>query len=80
MWTIKEYTCETLPLAFEMQITELSRLSQLIYRLELLARRYKISSKWALYFASSRVAAIHNKSYSRKRKVIYILKTAAQFC
>ena len=42
MWTIKEYTCETLPLAFEMQITELS---QLIYRLELLARRYKISSK-----------------------------------
>ena len=77
MWTIKEYTCETLPLAFEMQITELS---QLIYRLELLARRYKISSKWSLYFASSRVAAIHNKSYSRKRKVIYILKTAAQFC
>ena len=77
MWTIKEYTCETLPLAFEMQITELS---QLIYRLELLARRYKSSSKWSLYFASSRVAAIHNKSYSRKRKVIYILKTAAQFC
>ena len=77
MWTIKEYTCETLPLAFEMQITELS---QLIYRLELLARRYKISSKWSLYFASSRVAAIHNKSYSRKRKVIYILKTAAEFC
>ena len=77
MWTIKEYTCETLPLAFEMQITELS---QLIYRLELLARRYKISSKWSLYFASSRVAAIHNKSYSRKRKVINILKTAAQFC
>ena len=77
MWTIKEYTCETLPLAFEMQITELS---QLIYRLKLLARRYKISSKWSLYFASSRVAAIHNKSYSRKRKVIYILKTAAQFC
>ena len=77
MWTIKEYICETLPLAFEMQITELS---QLIYRLELLARRYKSSSKWSLYFASSRVAAIHNKSYSRKRKVIYILKTAAQFC
>ena len=42
---IKAYICESLQWAFEMQITELW---QLIYRLELLARRYKIVSKWSL--------------------------------
>ena len=49
-----------------------SLFTQSLYRLELLARRFKFFSKWwSLLFVSSRMVARNNKGCSRKRKDLH---------